>query len=244
MNAALEDFCSAVALDLVTLAQLHDRELDSRTIEALQAERFPLSLAFRLQGERGREVIDSLSSVVAALSNDAAERDEMAADFAAIYLTHGLRASPCESVWLDEDGLAMQEPMFEVRRDYARRGLQAPDWRVRPDDHLVFQLQFVAALLEESNGAALAEAARFLDDHTLRWLPDFAGRVAQRAATPLYAALAVLTDTYLDELRDTIAQILDQPRPSAGEVEQRNRRVGEDAPPESSASIPGSAPSW
>ena len=217
MNAELKDFCSAVALDLVALAQLHDRELDSDTVDALQHERFPLSLAFRLHSDRGRAVLDTLASAVAKLSDDAEERDEMAADFAAIYLTYGLRASPCESVWLDEDGLAMQEPMFEVRRDYARRGLQVPDWRVRPDDHLVFQLQFVATLLEDTDDAALVEAARFLDDHTLRWLPDFADRVAQRASTPFYAALAVLTATYLDELRDTIALVLNQPRPAAEE---------------------------
>jgi TorA maturation chaperone TorD len=244
MGAALEDFCSAVALDLVTLAQLHDRELDSPTVMALQQERFPRSLAFRLHGDRGRDVLDTLSSVVARLSDDATEQDDLAADFAAIYLTYGLRASPCESVWLDEDGLAMQEPMFEVRRDYARLGLQAPDWRVRPDDHLVFQLQFVAALIEEADEAAVAEAARFLDGHTLRWLPDFAGRVAQHAATPFYAALAVLTDTYLDELRDTMARMLGERRPTAEEIEQRNRRVGEGAGPEASAYVPGSAPSW
>lgn len=244
MGAVLEDFCSAVALDLVTLAQLHDRELNGRTILALQQERFPLSLAFRLHSDRGRAVLDSLSSVVATLSDAAVEQDELAADFAAIYLTYGLRASPCESVWLDEDGLAMQEPMFEVRRDYARRGLQAPDWRVRPDDHLVFQLQFVAALLEEADEVAVTEAARFLDDHTLRWLPDFADRVAQHAATPFYAALAVLTVAYLDELRDTMARMLGEPRPTAEELEQRNRRIGEDAEPAASAYVPGSAPSW
>lgn len=244
MSATLEDFGSAVALDLVTLAQLHDRELDGRTVEALQQDRFPQSLAFRLLSDRGQEVLGTLTSIVANLSNDATERDDMAADFAAIYLTYGLRASPCESVWLDEDGLAMQEPMFEVRRDYARHGLQAPDWRVRPDDHLVFQLQFVASLLEDGNDPALSEAARFLDDHTLRWLSDFAGRVAQYAATPFYALLAVLTAIYLEELRDTMALILNQPRPTAEEVEQRNRPVGEDALPVSPAYVPGTAPSW
>lgn len=244
MTGALQDFCSAVALDLVTLAQLHDRELDRRMVEALQHERFPHSLAFRLQSDRGRNVLDTLSSIVSTLSNDDIEKDELAADFAAIYLTYGIRASPCESVWLDEDGLAMQEPMFEVRRDYARLGLKAPDWRVRPDDHLVFQLQFVAALLESDDDAALNEAARFLDDHILRWLSDFAGRVAQHAATPFYAALAVLTEVYLDELRDTLARFLDQPRPTAEEIDRRSRRVDEEASPAPSAYVPGSAPSW
>jgi TorA maturation chaperone TorD len=244
MSDALEVFRTGVALDLMTLARLHDRELESEVIEALQREAFPQSLAFRLEGGQGQELIGTLSSVVAAMSLDEAERDELAADFASIYLTHGIGASPCESVWLDEDGLAMQEPMFEVRHAYARRGLQAPDWRKRPDDHLVFQLHFIAALLEFDDDAALAEAARFIDEHTLRWLPDFAGRVAQRAATPFYAALAMLTSSYLDELRDVIAQILDEPRPTAEEIERRTRRVAEVALPMPSAYVPGSAPTW
>jgi TorA maturation chaperone TorD len=244
MSDTLGLFGSAVALDLTTLAQLHDRELDGTVVNALQDERFPQSLAFRLQSDRGRQVIDTLSTIVATLSFDQTEQDEMAADFAAVYLTYGVRASPCESVWLDEDGLVMQEPMFEVRRDYARLGLQAPDWRVRPDDHLVFQLQFVAALLEKATREALAEAAQFLDNHSLRWLPDFADRVAQHAATPFYAALAVLTASYLEELRDTIALVLNEPRPTAEEVAQRSRREDENALPVSSAYVPGSAPSW
>jgi len=244
MSDALATFGSAVALDLTTLAQLHDRELTRKAVDALRDERFPRSLAFQLESDRGREIIDTLSKIVTMLTFDDTGQDEMAADFAAIYLTHGLRASPCESVWLDEDGLAMQEPMFEVRRSYRGRGLQVPDWRVRPDDHLVFQLQFVAALFEEASEEALSETAGFLDDHLLRWLPDFSTRVAQRAATPFYAALAVLTATYLDELRDMIAQILDRPRPSAEDIEQRERNREEDAVPVSAAYVPGTAPSW
>jgi len=239
-------FRTGVALDLMTLAQLHDRELDARVVASLKQERFPESLAFRLESGRGAEVVGMLTTVVTGLRTtpDAVQDDELAADFAAIYLTHGLGASPYESVWLDEDGLAMQRPMFEVRRDYAKLGLQAPDWRKRPDDHLVFQLQFLAALFELEADTALGEAAAFLDRHTLRWLPDFAERIAQRAATPFYAGLAMLTAVYLDELRDVLARILDEPRPTAEQIEQLTRPVREVALPMPSAYVPGSSPSW
>ena len=55
-----------------------------------------------------------LAEAVATIGLGDGERDELAADFAAIYLTHGLSASPYESVWLDEEGLAMQGPMFQT----------------------------------------------------------------------------------------------------------------------------------
>jgi TorA maturation chaperone TorD len=248
VNAATSDllgsFREGVALDLLVLAQLHDRELDRGAIEALKKDRFPDSLAFRLLSMKGREVRSALGRMTEDLVPDADLLDELAADFASVYLTHGIGASPCESVWLDEDGLAMQQPMFDVRASYARRGLCAQDWRKRPDDHLVYQLQFLACLFERKDPSALADAAQFLDQHTLRWLPDFARRVAQRAGTPFYAGLGMLTSVYLDELRDVLALILDQPRPTTEEVEQRARKVDEVPLPMPTAYVPGNSPSW
>lgn len=244
MNATLEAFCAGVALDLMTLAQLHDRELQTDAVQALQKESFPQSLALRLQSDRGVELVAMISAAVTSMPVGQADLDELAADFASIYLNHGYGASPYESVWLDEDGLAMQQPMFDVRESYARQGLSAPDWRKRADDHLVFQLQFIATMLEAEDGIGLPDVACFLDEHTLRWIPDFATRVGQRAATPFYAGLAMLTATYLDELRDVIALVLDEPRPTAEEIERRTRRVSETPLPMPNGYVPGTAPSW
>jgi TorA maturation chaperone TorD len=245
MSEVLDAFRSGVALDLITLAQLHDRELDDETVSSLRADRFPESLAFRLESARAQALRDALTLIVQDSDLDAGQRDELAADFASIYLNHGVGASPCESVWLDQDGLTMQKPMFEVREAYAQLGLSAPDWRKRPDDHLVHQLQFLAALFDHEDASTLAVAARFLDEHTLRWVPDFANRVVQRAATGFYTGLAMLTSLYLDELRDTLVLILDEPRPTAEEIEQRLKQAADEVPlPMPSAYVPGSSPSW
>jgi TorA maturation chaperone TorD len=237
-------FRAAVALDLMTLAPLHDRELDSSVIEALRRDAFPGGLALVMASELGGAAMATLDAAVRQLASDARGVDELAADFAAIYLTHGYGASPCESVWLDEEGLAMQQPMFQVRRFYAQHGMRVPDWRKRTDDHLVYQLQFLAGLLEAGQPDALAEAARFLDEHALRWVPMFAQRVAARAATPFYAGLAMLTAAYLEELRDVLALILDAPRPSAEEIERRMKPPREEILPMPTTYVPGAAPSW
>lgn len=84
----------------------------------------------------------------------------------------------------------LQEPTFAVRAFYRRHGLQAAGWRQSADDHLATELEFVALLLERGE---LEEAAHFLQAHLLTWLPSFAMRVGQRAATPFYAALAGIT---------------------------------------------------
>lgn len=236
-------FRRAVAHDTLSLALLHNAELSGEMIGRLQAEAFPQGLQLELVSERGREAAEMLREGIRLIGEDPADEaiDELAADYAAIYLTHALRASPCESVWIDDEGLAMQEPMFQVRDYYQRHGLAVQDWRKRSDDHLVLQLQFVSHLFQ--GGAPLEEAARFLDEHLLRWVSDFAARVAGRCGTPFYAGLGAFTAAYLEELRDLVAELLDQARPSAEEIERRMKPRPEVALPEPKF-VPGGSASW
>jgi TorA maturation chaperone TorD len=120
--------------------------------------------------------------------------------------------------------------MFDMRELYAADGLAVPDWRMRPDDHLVFQLQFLAKRLERLSRLPEAEdpdiandlwlsLAALLDRHLLRWLPDLASRVSVRCDTEFYAALFLLTEDWCEQLRDLIAMHLDEPRPNKEELE-------------------------
>ncbi|MCP5151776.1 MAG: molecular chaperone TorD family protein [Ectothiorhodospiraceae bacterium] len=235
----LRRFCGLCSADLDELAALHAGELDGAAVLALRRVGFPDSLGVRLVSERGRSILASMAAVVAELDDGADSLDRHAADFAAIYLTHGYGAAPSESVWLDDEGLAMQGPMFEVRRAYARQGLKAPDWRLRPDDHLVHQLEFVAVLVGRGDHEALETAAAFLDAHLLRWLPAFAARVAARSETSFYAGLAALTAVYLEELREVLAQVLERPRPVVEPLPRRGAPSAEEAP-----YLPGLGPGW
>jgi len=193
------DDSSLVAEDLRALAWLHASERSPQVLVELYVKGFPDLLTLIPQDDPWLHCMNrALGALAGILCDDesaelpTSSEDDLAADFAAIYLTHALRASPCESVWRDEDHLMLQEPTFAVRAFYRRHGMQAADWRQRPDDHLVTELEFVALLLERGE---LKEAACFLKSHLLTWLPSFANRVCQRAATPFYAALAGLTLT-------------------------------------------------
>lgn len=242
----MQQFRAAVAADLGLLAHLHDRELTQESAASLRNGPFAELLALALPSTAAVDAFALLDQGIAELplGGDPSQLDRWAADYADIYLHHGARASPCESVWLDEDGLAMQEPMFQVRDWYRRYGLQVADWRMRTDDHLVCQLQFLGTLFEHPQESALHDAATFLDEHTLRWLGQFAGRVSSRCATPFYAGLALLTALYLDEVRGVLERLLEYPRPTAEALEERLRGR---APPPVSCEVPfvpGAAPSW
>ncbi len=241
----LEVFRSAVALDLTTLALVHHAELDDAVLAHLRLNAFPQGLGLRLTSQAGLDALVAMESAMGALPSPlpADVLDELAADYAAIYLTYAYRASPCESVWLDQEGLGMQAPMFQVREFYRQFDLAAANWRIRPDDHLVIELHFLACLMEDDHPQALPEAARFLDEHLLRWLPLFARRVSARCATAFYAGAALLTAAYCDELRDVLAALLRSPRPTQEELEARMRpRHDNDVVP--LQYVPGAAPSW
>jgi TorA maturation chaperone TorD len=202
------DIWAELADDAETLARLHDRELDAPTLAALREVDFPANLALLPPTPEDQRAWQSMA---AALNHyipeppGAADLDALAVEYAAVYLTGAYNVSPCESFWLDEDHLHCQQPMFALREIYAAAGLAAPDWRKRPDDHLVLQLQYIAHALRRPKVAA-ANLARMMDEHLLRWLPDFAARLGQRAELPFYAALAHLTLAWCNALHRLLKQ--------------------------------------
>jgi len=220
----LHNFRNHVAEDLKIMASLHDREPDNILINDLKKMDFPFCLTITFDSGPGAEAIallqQSLSTFPEAIDKNTL--DDLAADYASIYLNHNISASPQESVWIDEDSLVCQESMFQIRDYYEKHGLTIPDWRIRSEDHLVYQLQFLAWLLTHDNDLeTLQKMARFMDEHLLRWLGNFAERVLVRCDTQYFAGTAALTAAYCEELRDIIAEILEQPRPSREEIDER-----------------------
>ena len=193
----------AAAEDLAALAWLHEQERPVRTWCALRRHDFPEQLCVLAPESTAQAHLASALDALCAATDaqHAALDDELAADYASIYLTHALRASPCASVWLDEDQLMLQAPYLAVRREYRRHGVQASHFRALPEDHIANELSFVAHLLGTGQTASAAE---FLDSHVLNWMPQFPARVAQRAATPVYAALAEVSGEAVINVRQRI----------------------------------------
>lgn len=216
---------AALGEDLDQLIRLHDRELDAATLAALHAAAFPSCLALLPGDDMAARGWANFEAALAELPDPPSGQvlDEIAADYADIYLNNRLGASPCESVWLDDDHLVCQQPMFELRDIYAATGLRAADWRRRPDDHFVLQLQYLRRLLGAGavDGAGIAE---FVDEHVGYWFPDFAKRVAVTCHTPLYAALAELTHAWLQGFRALLDKIYGCPVPPREEVTVRIKR--------------------
>lgn len=210
-NALITQFRSHVAEDLQILAVLQKHEITQTLLKELKQVNFPDNFGLRLQTSEGEEACELIRKVMTNLPEtiDLVLLDDLAADFAAIYLNNSFHASPYESVWLSEDHLIHEESMFEVRKWYEKYNLVAENWRTMADDHIALQLQFLAHLFCLNNKQeTLKQAARFLDEHLLQWVEQFTHRVAARCQTPFYAGLNLFVAQYLKELREILAEIL------------------------------------
>lgn len=134
-------------------------------------------------------------------------------------------APPWESVYLSRDHLIFDQQTLEVREFYARFGLQIPKLDREPDDHIGYELLFLAHLMEQAACAldagdvatavhALEAARTFFAAHPQQWAVFFIERLTQRARTDYYRglaslleggmkALAPLLDDYLAILAET-----------------------------------------
>lgn len=229
-------------LDL--LARAHDREPDLDFIDGLRNNSILLWFAEPFESEPVSAAISATTDALAMLPDPLEPQscDELATEYADIYLTYAYRISPCGSVWLTDDNLDRQAPMFDVRSWYRKYGVEVPDWRSRPDDHIVHQIQFLALLLRQPNSDARRAVAEFLDDSLLKWLPEFAHRMAERATSPLYIGIAQLTLAVVEEIRDVMEHETGISRPQP-EPERPRKTIRKNAQIEISY-LPGVAESW
>lgn len=236
--AALE--ATADLLDL--LIRLHDRETDVELLDALRGADVAGWFGDLLTSPEGQEATALIRSALADLPSPVNEStlDALAAEFADIYLTHGYRISPSGSVWLTEDHLERQMPMFDVRDWYAHYDITVPNWRVRADDHLVHELQFLSFLLRRGHLVPAQDAARFMDLHVLPWVPVFLAEGRPRLREDLYRALFDLTGALLEELRDQLEELTGRAREARPGLPAAGQRMPED----DTAFMPGVSESW
>ncbi|MBN2417519.1 molecular chaperone TorD family protein [bacterium] len=127
-------------------------------------------------------------------------------------------APPFESVYRSEEHLLFEKQTAEVRERYRRFGMTVPARNRIPDDHIGYELQFLAALCScmdeavesgerEKVRRCAAEARDFIGDHLSVWLPDFIRRVEEHAETVFYPGVVRLVSGVTAEIQRTAAAL-------------------------------------
>lgn len=158
-------------------------------------------------------------------------RQALACDYAHTFLAAGnyetFAATPYESVFTSELGLMMQDARDEVYKMYCAQHIQPQADLHMPEDHLAFEFEFLATVIERTNAALLADdldracelaetVASFHRLHQLNWVDDLCDAVLDVAETRFYRGVAKVTRGFVHMDTDVIADELDALQELAG----------------------------
>lgn len=137
---------------------------------------------------------------------DAVQAEELAIEYARLFLATGSHIAPYESVfvrsWAEEKPQLWGEATVEVTRFYQEAGLELREGQI--PDHVGIELEAMA-VMAESEAAKLESGDRagagrleelqqqFCKEHLKRWVPEFCEEVLRKAESGFYRSMAVLT---------------------------------------------------
>ena len=202
------------------LASLYFTELTAEQIEHMAQQDFSgLSGGDELIAEGYDDIVRYLAK------RNASTREKLAVDYAHTFLAAGnyetFAATPFESVFTSEMGLLMQEARDEVYKMYCAEHIQPDESLHVPEDHISFEFQFIATLLERMNEAMekgdAAEALRyaqlsreFHEKHQLNWVDDLCDAVMDCAQTRFYRGVSKITRGFVHAETDVMDDIVDE----------------------------------
>lgn len=192
------------------LAALYRQEVDTQMLGALRAP----------------GVVSSLAEAGVALDARVREGpeqevlEELAVEYAALFLGPGEHVSPYESVYAERGtGTLWGEQTVAVRRYVEAAGFECEGKHAGIPDHVSVELEFMSELSRReaeawSRGDRAAAAncleyqQEFMSEHLGTWVFRFCERVVETAGLPFYRDIARLTSEFLDEEREDISRRL------------------------------------
>jgi putative dimethyl sulfoxide reductase chaperone len=201
------------------LARAYRIEIDAEFLD--QVTRLDLSNA--LENSQMREGLQLLKGYLAQRSIGVLT--DLAAEYASIFLgagaIPGLNAFTYESVYTSPEKLVMQDARDQVRGIYFKAGLERAEGTVEPEDHIAFELEFMAFLCQKLKTAlersdvdaargALAEQADFITHHLSVWTPAFCADIERAARMDFYKGIAKITNGYLLLDQIVVPQMLEE----------------------------------
>jgi TorA maturation chaperone TorD len=114
---------------------------------------------------------------------------------------------PYESVYLE--GRIMGESTVKVSKEYSKAGVSIPNkHKTEPPDHISFELDFMRHLSNRellawkknnlSNALRLLEEQKkFINEHLIKWVPNFCNKVLEEAKIGFYQGIAKITKSFV-----------------------------------------------
>jgi TorA maturation chaperone TorD len=148
--------------------------------------------------------------------------EEIRVDYARLFVGAQKVAAPLwESVYFNRERMVFQEQTLRARATYQKYKLQVENYQHEPDDHLAFELLFIAHLAHLarthlSNGEEqeflriISDQRDFLTDHLLSWINQWRDVVCDRAKSDFYRGYAMLICLACDQAQAFTTSILER----------------------------------
>jgi putative dimethyl sulfoxide reductase chaperone len=110
-----------------------------------------------------------------------------------------------ESVYLSNEHTMLDEQTLHVRECYKQHNLFFENCKNEDDDHIVIELEFLDYLIGqmllctdiETKHTYLDEQLSFLNNHLLKWIPQFCELLGESTEVEIYKGAALLLDEYI-----------------------------------------------
>ena len=219
----LVEYLQASEQTYTFLSQMLFRELNEEAIASLATTEWPV--------DTGNASLDEGYTKVRRYFNFASSdmRTQLAVEYARVFLAAGVytqdraTAVPYESVFTSEERIMMQAARDDVVRRFSVDGFKVNPDLHEPEDHLSFELEYVAhmssrALVAVEQGEAglgelAANAARqveFIDAHLLNWIGDLYQVATEYAKTTFYTGMLLVAQGACEQSRDLLAGLCAQ----------------------------------
>lgn len=199
------------------LARIYRAEVDQRLLDQM----VKMDLAADIDEPEISEGYRMLKGFLGHLTESTVT--DLAVEYATIFLgvRRGDSACPYESVYTSPLRLVMQEARDQVLKIYREEGLDRAKEFHEPEDHIAFELEFMAYLCQKTTEALKAgdkvgasghlnKQKDFLERHLMPWVPTFCTDVQRIAELDFYKAVAKITIGYLGMEQDVISELIEE----------------------------------
>lgn len=217
----LLDFFGGGADTYRFLSQVFFKELNEQAIEELARGDYP--------EDTGNAHLDEGYRLVRRYFAFSAtdRRTQLACEYARVFLAAGVftkdrqTAVPYESVFTGEERIMMGDARDDVVARYLADGFQVNLDLHEPEDHLAFELEYLADMSEQARVCAeakdkarlhrnVARQLEFIERHLLNWLPELRETAREYAKLTFYPGMLLVAEGALEQGRDLLREILAQ----------------------------------
>ncbi|WP_296013540.1 molecular chaperone [uncultured Adlercreutzia sp.] len=221
LNQEIIDYLADSADTYRFLSQMLFKELNDEAISAVAAIEFPEATG-NAHLDEGYRLIRRYFKF-----SGSDRRTQLACEYARIFLAAGVyvksdkTAIPYESVFTSPERIMMQASRDDVVRRFARDGFKVNPDLHEPEDHLSFELEYLAhmndravALAEAGDAVGLranfARQAAFIDEHILNWLPALTEAARGFAKLAFYPGMLLVAQGTAETCREALAELADE----------------------------------